>query len=79
LTLPLAEALAMRVHFLNRAVVALKKIQADRRAIFQCWKYFGSRLQEITSNPNYDGKETLSLQRALSRTVLMRPNGAVGF
>ena len=28
---------------------------------------------------NYDGKETMSLQRALSRTGLMRPNGAVRF
>jgi len=28
---------------------------------------------------NYDGKETMSLQRALSITGLMRSNGAVGF
>jgi hypothetical protein len=28
---------------------------------------------------NYDGKKTMSLQRALSGSGLMRPNGAVGF
>jgi hypothetical protein len=28
---------------------------------------------------NYGGNETMSLQRALSRTGLMRPNDAVGF
>ena len=28
---------------------------------------------------NYDGKETMSLQRALSGSGLMRPNGAVDF
>jgi hypothetical protein len=50
LTLPLAAALARSVQFLNCAVVALTKIEADRWAVSQSQKYSAFRRQWQSSH-----------------------------
>jgi hypothetical protein len=70
----------MRVHFLNRAVVALKKIKADRPAISQCREYSASRRlwQSLTDirvqqdAPFYEQPECFNSELAAHLLILSR-------